>query len=180
MKVIDFSASRKRKGLMLEEVLKKHGSALRSFLRARLVLEDDREDIYQELFLKLTRLGNLEEKLAARSGDTRSYLFSIATNLIIDFKRRAAVRHSEHHESFDEKMITTDYPPPDRVAATTQQLDAMMSLLKKMEPKCREALILNRFEHKSYPEVAREMGVSTTSVERYIASALKILREEMR
>lgn len=163
---------------LLESTFQEHAASLRAFLRARLVLEEDREDIMQEVFLKLSRQPELAEKLSSRTGNTLSYLISIATNLIIDRKRREEVRRFGLHESYEDEDLFSEQPTPESAAMSQQQLESMVAVLRKMKPKWREALILNRFEHMSYPEVARCMGVSTTSVERYISGALKLLREE--
>ena len=164
----------------LEGAFKEHATALRAFLRGRLIIEEDREDVMQEVFLKLTRQQGLAEKLSTTTGSTLSYLIAIATNLIIDRKRREAVRKAGQHESLKEDELLSDQPTPESAAANSQQLDAMVVVMRKMKPKWSEALMLNRFEHMSYPEVAQAMGVSTTSVERYIAYALKLLREEVK
>jgi len=48
-----------------------------------------------------------------------------------------------------------------------------------MPEKVRRAFLMHRAKDLSYSEIADEMGVSTSMVEKYIIQALKILRKEM-
>lgn len=99
--------------------------------------------------------------------------------MLIDRKRRATYRRESQHGSYEEESVATNQMAPDQAAAMEQQFNAMMTQLNKLKPKCRQAFILSRFEHKSYPEIAREMQLSIPSVERYITIALAVLRKEL-
>ena len=178
-KVIHITDHPEAKKGLLERTFREHEPDLRRFLRARVAAQEDRDDVVQELFLRLARIEDLAERLAENSGNTRSYLFAIATNLIVDQQRRAAAQRADKTNSLEEEAIPTTHPTLESVVATREQLETMMELLKKMKPKLRQAFVLNRFKHKSYPEVAKEMGISVASVQRYIATALTSLRRGM-
>ena len=165
------------KGALLERAFQEHGPALQRFLRARLALAEDREDIVQDLFVRLARTDGLAEKLSERSGNTRSYLFSIATNLIVDMKRKQMVREASHHDSYEEEAAPTPHPTPEMIIMTQEQVGVMKQLLATIKPKPRQAFVLSRYLHKSYSEIADEMGVSVSTVEKYVSSALSTLRE---
>ena len=49
-----------------------------------------------------------------------------------------------------------------------------------MPVKVRRAFLLHRGKDMSYTEIATEMGVSTSMVEKYIIQALKLIREELK
>ena len=167
-------------GSIIERAFKEHGTALRRFLQARLALQEDREDLIQELFLKLSGIDNLAERLSEQSGSTRCYLLAIATNLIVDRQRRASARREDQQHSYNDELAPSENFAPEAIAATQQQVDTTVKLLQRMNPKYRRAFVLNRFKYKSYREISQEMGVSETTVERYIASALGILRRGIR
>jgi RNA polymerase sigma factor (sigma-70 family) len=162
---------------LLEQAFRQYEPALRRFLRARLVPEADQSDLVQDIFLRLAGVDDLAEKLSDHSGNTQSYLFSIATHLIIDRKRRAAFRRESQHDSYEEDNLQTDQLEPDTAAALDEQLEAMMAQLNNLKPKCRQAFVLSRFEYKSYQEIATDMNLSIPSVERYITLALAALRK---
>ncbi len=168
-----------RKRKIIEQILEEHGQSLQRFLRARLALEPDREDVCQDVFLRLSALDGLEQKLSGGAKNTRSYLFSIANNLIRDRQRRAQVRRAEQHESFDED---TDYkmsPNPEDFAIARQGLERMSKAFSSLGPKCKYIFMLSRFQHKSYQEIANEEGVTVSMVEKHISKALIALRGSM-
>lgn len=63
----------------LAGAMEEHALALRRFLRVRLALEPDREEIMQEVYLKLWKADGLKDRLSSRSGSTRSFLFAIVS-----------------------------------------------------------------------------------------------------
>lgn len=62
------------------------------FLRGRLVPPDEIEDLVQDLFARLMKVKRLEEKMSASSGSNRSYLLTMANNLVVDMQRKASIR----------------------------------------------------------------------------------------
>ena len=81
-----------RRNVVLRRIVRVHEPAVRRFLRARLANHPDHEDLVQEIYLRLLRQEDLEEKLSMGEAQTRSYLFSMANNLIRDRFRREKVR----------------------------------------------------------------------------------------
>jgi RNA polymerase sigma-70 factor (ECF subfamily) len=49
--------------------------------------------------------------------------------------------------------------------------------LEKLPQNARQAFILNRSKGMTYPAIAEQMGVSVSSVEKYILESLKHLRK---
>ncbi|MEE8295983.1 MAG: RNA polymerase sigma factor [Sphingomonadales bacterium] len=176
--VIFFSA-RKRKGrdVMLEQIVHEHGAALQRFMRVRLALEPDREDIIQEVFLRLARIDDLQVKFSEKPDTVRSYLFSIATNLIRDNARREKVRQKKNHISYEENIGPCNSLTPEDALRTKQKLKAMNRALGQVKPEQKRAFILSRMENLSYAEIAADLGVSVSTVEKYISTVLYVLRK---
>ena len=164
---------------MIEQVLAEHGPALRRFLRTRLALESDREDVTQDVFLRLSAVEGLEGKLTDDFKSTQSYLFSIANNLIRDRQRRARVRQVEQHEPFDDNQSHQITPTPEEIAVTRQEIDRMQQAFNALGPRCRHTFVLSRFQHMSYRQIAAELGITASMVEKHISRALIALRESM-
>lgn len=53
------------------------------------------------------------------------------------------------------------------------------SALQTLPPQCRIVFQLSRQEGLTYPEIAREMGISSKTVENQMGKALRILREQL-
>ena len=164
---------------VIESVLEEHGPALRRFLRARLALEPDQEDLMQEVFVRLTRLDDADERLAMRPEAVRSFLFTIATNLIRDSVRRAKVREKDKHVSYDDDQPTTSVDTPEEQLQASQKLALMMRALRRVKATHRRAFLLSRRDHKSYRDIADDLGVSVSTVEKYISAVLLELRKEL-
>ncbi len=165
---------------LLEQVFRQQEPVLRQFFRARLLSKQDSEDLVQELFLRLVRVDNLAERLSHASGSTQCYLLSIATNLIVDHKRRSTSRKLDHHNSYEEDCLPAEHPSPERVVSSGKELDRMVAVLKKLKPKCRRVFVMSRFKHMSHRDIAAEMGFSEASVERYIAIAMVALKKGLK
>ncbi|MDR2041694.1 MAG: RNA polymerase sigma-70 factor [Tannerella sp.] len=133
---------------------------------------DDCEDIVQETFLKFWK----NRKSLAFNRSFRSFLVASVKNACIDLLRRQDTESTgrerfAHHpadESSEELYALTELE---------QMLDA--ALAKLPEP-VRAIFVMNRFEGKTYPEIAKAQQVSVKTVEAYMTKALKLLRAELR
>ncbi len=60
-----------------------------------------------------------------------------------------------------------------------QRIQQVAEVLRKLPYKCRRAFILHRFEGRTHTEIARELGVSRSMVEKYLIRALDRLRQRL-
>jgi len=162
----------------LEQILQEHCSALRQFLRMHLALEPDREDVIQDVFVRLACIEDLAGKFAGRPDSVRSYLFAMARNLIRDRNRRARVRQTAGHVPYDDEIGIVAQATPEDTLCARQKVQAMRRALRQAKPKHRRAFVLSRFKHMSYREIADDLGVSVSTVEKYISTVLAALRED--
>jgi len=169
---------RKKRDFIILKLVMAYEKPLKRFLRTKLVLEPDRDDIVQETYLRLMRQDGLEERLSNVTGSTLAYLFSIATNILIDRERREKVRGKGFRIAYEDEMDTGSSLSPEDELQSKQKLMRVERVLKRLDYQCRRAFILSRFETKSYREVADDLGVSVSMVEKYISRALKALRED--
>jgi RNA polymerase sigma-70 factor (ECF subfamily) len=54
-----------------------------------------------------------------------------------------------------------------------EQVDAVYSCLESLPAAVRTTLVLHRFENMTYSEIATRLGVSVSSVEKYMMRALR-------
>ena len=164
-----------RRGFLLE-VIREHESALKRFLRVRLANEPDREDIAQEVYVRLCRQEGLADKLSFGPEKTRAYLFTIATNLIRDMARRSATRKVGQHDHLHEEECEDEMPSAEDRLQSRQELTRIRDLIGKLDPKCRRAFLFSRLDNMSYREIADEMEISVSMVEKHISRALARIR----
>ena len=165
---------------LLEKVAYDHEPALRRFLRVRLSGHPDYEDLIHDTFVRLARQEDLAQKLSKGESSTRSYLFSIAANLVNDRHRQLATRQS-HDEKLANGPSTHQFEASaeDHVAQR-EQLKLVRKALAGLNAESRDAFVLSRFEAMSYREIAERMNISVSMVEKHIIRALSAIRKKTR
>lgn len=134
------------------------------------------QDLTQDIYLKLTTLA----KSFPSDDDARNYLIRVAINLSIDHLRSDQRRKqllSGAVELFD------NYQPegrkPEDILMIKEKIQAVDSVLSSLPEKCRQALYLSRMQGLTHLEIAEKLGVSKSSVEKYIIRALTHCQENM-
>ena len=136
---------------------------LRAYLRRTLHHGDDADDIAQEAMLRIWNArGNVSLDTA------RPLLFRIAANLAID-------RLREHRRwrftDIAETPAQAETIPADRLIAAREELDAIQTAIAALPDNCRTAFVRSRIDGKKHGEIAEEMGISKSMVEKHVAEA---------
>ena len=132
------------------------------FIVKNLRHEEDARDVVQTAFEKLWRCRG--EVDMARS---RSYLFTIAYNQMIDHIRK--VRRISLRDEFGEESGVTEQPQ----ASLRKVLDEAVSRLNDTQ---RSLVMLKDYEGYSYEEIGRITGLSESQVKVYLHRARVQLR----
>ncbi|MDR3506417.1 MAG: sigma-70 family RNA polymerase sigma factor [Caulobacteraceae bacterium] len=143
---------------------------LQQYFRKRGLDRADAEDLTQTALLRLLQKMRREPEVLSDG-----YVFTTASCVLIDHHRHRATRHLDETVEIDLETASSE-PLADKILEGRQTLRVMLGVLKKMRPKMRRAFELHRFESLSYEEIARRMGVSVSSVEKYVMAALAELR----
>jgi len=129
------------------------------------------EDVAQEIFLKVWR--------AARSFKGKSsfstWLYRIAVNQCLNFREK---RRRRRAEPLDERAADGRPGPAERYEAEAKSR-LVREAMSELPAKQRMALILSKFEGRSYKEIARLMGVSLASVESLIFRSRQNLKKAL-
>ncbi|MFT5851751.1 MAG: RNA polymerase sigma factor (sigma-70 family) [Colwellia sp.] len=174
MSVVYISQCKHSKNSLLESLIDEYKPDIMRFLRVRLALEADRDDIIQDLMIRLLRIENLEEKLMGEGSNAKSYLFSIVANLVKDLYRHKQVRGEQSDDALGN--ISSDNGNPEKILSHQQTILKVTQVLDSVKPLQKEAFLSNRLENKSYRQISEEMGVSVSTIERYISKVLLALR----
>lgn len=160
----------------LQSMFRDHNAALLRFLTRRLSNPDEAEDIAQDAYHNLMRLDSPEDLENAKA-----YLFQTAANLALNRIRKQ--RRQDHYSQTvtaeadgDSGLNTID---PEQAAAAQKELQQVLAAVEQLPEKCRRAFMLSRAEHKSYTEISQQLGVSVSTVEKYLIKALAHLRKQL-
>ena len=161
---------------LLHRIIADHEPAIRRFLRARLANHPDYEDMVQDIYLKLAEQQDLSEKLSMRESQTRHYLITMASNLIRDRYRRSAIRREVPLDLADQEGFENLALSPEDLLICRQNVAAIKRAILKLPAKCRRAFLLSRVRNLSYREIAEDMNISISMVEKHIMRALAEIR----
>ena len=156
----------------LLELFQEQSTPLLKFLTSRLRDREDAAEIAQEAWLKMHRLEHPQQL-----SNPKAYLFQMATNLGIDRARRHALEQRVNRQEIHDH--TEGLPSAERSVAAEESIELVQAALNDLPADCRQAFVLHRGRDKSYPDIAAQLGVSTSMVEKYIARALRHLRDSL-
>jgi RNA polymerase sigma-70 factor (ECF subfamily) len=165
------------KARFIAELTKKYGATLERFLTRKLDNPADAAEVAQETFIRIYRLEHPEEL-----DNARAYLFQVASNLAVDQLRRRSLHYrflrAESTSAGDGEVMEggLDSASPEHILSSREKLQRIYQAVDELPEKCRQAFLLHRASGLSYSEIALELGVSVSSVEKYILQALKHCR----
>ncbi len=146
------------------------------FLYAKVSDSEEAHDLAQDAFYKVMKVENAEEL-----EHVRAYLFQTASNLALN-----RIRKQKHQDAYKRSVEYTINPEregmiasPERAAAAREQLQQVETALNALPRKCRHAFLLHRTRHRSYQQISEEMGVSVSTVEKYMIRALGQCRKKV-
>ncbi|MXO66412.1 sigma-70 family RNA polymerase sigma factor [Altererythrobacter endophyticus] len=151
------------------EVIQQYLRAVRGFFVGR-VQPSEVDDMVQNVALRIQNRG-------AREGvdNPEGYIFQVARSVMIDQHRKNLSHHTKQHDSLEEWHHPVEEISPDRIVESADALQQVMNALQLLPERTRQAFVLHRFEHLSYSDIALEMGISMSAVEKHIMRAIRKL-----
>jgi len=143
-----------------------HHSWLYSLLRRMLGNSSDAADLAHDVYLRLLKRGSLPGAEVIRC-----YMTQIAKGLVIDLYRRRRVEagHLDGLKQQNEPLA----PSEEARALLLETLTQIEASLQAQPAKVRNALLLHKLDGMAHRDIACELQVSVSSVEKYIASGMR-------
>ena len=155
---------------------KRHGTRLRRFLAARLRRVTDVEDLVQEVFLRLLRLGRHPEEIRS----SESYLFVVALNVLHrHLSQRSAAPQPVDISALAQEIEAAPHSDPLAQAEMHQQLKDLQGALRQLPEKAQAVLLLHRRDGYSLGEIATQLGFSRANAAKYLSKALLHCRQRL-
>jgi RNA polymerase sigma-70 factor (ECF subfamily) len=148
-----------------------HQGALRARLRRMLSADTDLDDIVSE---SLTRAYAADDWARISSG--KHYLFRIARNILIDEARRNAVVSFDYVADIESLQIDCS---TESALSARDELRHVQQAIDGLPPQCRRVFLRRRVRELSLGEIAEEMGLSVSTVEKHLAKAIMLLAKAM-
>ena len=159
----------------------REASNLQRFL-ARKFGADDVQDIVQDAYVRMLTASAVD---GPSLKNPKAFLFTVASNIAIDaMRRRQRERRAINcmpgpraiHTGEEIDVICPNRMPEGR-ADDWMRINRVIDSLRPLPAKCRAAFLMHKFLDASYAEVAAELGVTVSMVEKYLSQALRHVRE---
>jgi RNA polymerase sigma-70 factor (ECF subfamily) len=117
--------------------------------------------------------------------NARAYLFQVATNLSVDHLRRRQLHYrflnfeKSQVEDGEQADINATGASPEQIVSARERLEAIYLAVDELPFKVKQAFLMHRRSGLSYSEIAEQLDVSVSSVEKYILQALKHCRQRL-
>ena len=150
------------------------------FIYLKTSSKETAEDLASEVFLKYwkrIKKGMEDESLGEviANDKTKSFLYKIARNLIIDFYRKKELPTVEIDSDIKDKIQDQKQDILAYISAK-QEVEEMMEALRKLKSEYCEIIILRYVEELSILEIAEIIGKSSGSVRVQLHRATKALK----
>jgi RNA polymerase sigma-70 factor (ECF subfamily) len=145
-------------------VILTHQRALRARLRQMTGSDNELDDLCAEVLARAYATPNWRNIEFGRA-----FLFEIARNLIIDDARRRKIVAFETIADLD---LLQAGPDVEAQLVARDELRRLQTIVEQLPPQARRAFLLRRVQEKSLGEIAEEMNLSVSTVEKHLAKAV--------
>ncbi|MDC0000318.1 sigma-70 family RNA polymerase sigma factor [Porticoccaceae bacterium] len=166
--------SRETSGSITEAFIK-HQTFLKRFISRFLTRPQDIEDAAQEAFLKAFAAEQKHEVHAPKS-----FLFQIAKNVALQELTKKSNMITDYIEDLADTAISYEGRTLEDVFAGEQRMALFCKAAATLPPQCRRAFIMRKVYGMSQKEIAKELGITISTVEKHHTTGLKRCSEMMR
>lgn len=162
-------ATRPQDRWLIDEVLpheRRYLAAARRFTRG----SEEAADLVQEALVRLVALDGW-----AAIADPRAYVLRSIHNIAMERIRRAKVVDFQQLTEMDTLDLRDDAPDAFRVVAGRDQMARLGKAIELLPERCRTVFVRRRFRDQSPGEIARDLGISLSTLEKRLARALYLL-----
>ncbi len=150
---------------LLESWSRRYRAPLLQFFQRRMPPGADREDLVQEVFLRLARRDDL-----AGVENIDGYLFHAAANVLTDWRRKQVTHHASAHDTLPDTLEDVGLSA-ERVLIGKEQVRSLIAALGGLPERTRAVFMLYHFQGLSHADIARRLGTAIRTVEDHVARA---------
>jgi RNA polymerase sigma factor (sigma-70 family) len=152
-----------------ETEVQPHARALRAWLLVRFPTLPDVDDLVQESFTRILRVRGKEP-----ISSSRALLFTIARNLALDAVRRQKVINFEPITEDTPSYVLLDETDIIETISKQQELELLTQVIQSLPSRCRRVFTLRTAYGMTLNEIAEQLGVSLSTVEKAMAQGTRL------
>ena len=159
----------------LELLFQRHSQPLLRFIVRTLRDEELAEDLVHDVFIRVA------ESAGSYRGESsfRTWLFSLALNMVRSRQRRAAVEKKVSDKMVKQPPTTRPAPDPAESAQKRELCDRVDSAIALLAEAERETFLLYWFGQMSYAEISQTTGISVSAAKVRVHRALSRLSKTL-
>lgn len=160
----------KHRAIWLARHILPYEPVLRAWLRRRIGPAFDVDDVIQETYAILATLGSVDH-----IHNPRAYLFKTASSVILMEVRRAKIVPIESIGQAEHLDIESTEPLQDRQLESREELRLVAAAIEALPHKCRQVFILRKVRGLSQRDIAQQLGISESTVEKHVIRGIQEL-----
>ncbi len=150
------------------EAYTRHGSSLKRFIGRFMRTSSDIEDIAQEAFL---RAYTVERDRPI--DQPKSFLFRIAKHLALSQLTRKSRQITNYIEDSDDSEVIQLESSAEEEISAQQILGLHFDAVAGLSPQCRQVYLLRKVHGYSHKEIAAELVIAVSTVEKHLMKAIE-------
>lgn len=162
---------------VFQRIYDEYHQDLYQFLFYMVQNREQTEDLVQEVYIRVLKA---YERFEGKSSE-KTWLFSIARNVAIDFFRKQKSWRKRLIDSFDwaEQQVKDQNPLPEDVTVQNEEIKLMYECLQSCTVDQRIVLVLRYIHSLSISETAESLGWTESKVKTTQHRAIKFLKKTM-
>jgi RNA polymerase sigma-70 factor (ECF subfamily) len=142
-----------------------------SRLVARIVPPHEIEDIVQETYVRICQIENKESITSPKS-----FMYKTARNLALDYQKQASVRLVDGVDNMEElEHLLSDHQKDEMYESTLTDIEFshFCEAVRHLPVQCRKVFVLKKVYGYSQREIAAQLNLSESTVEKHISTGMK-------
>lgn len=151
----------------------KNESAIKRFLRRFLYKSEDIDEIAQETFLRAY------QATSGREIDSpKAYIFQVARTLAYNELARKTRKLTDYLEEATEQDTAGTEALEEELSAQ-QRVGHYFEAIAELPPRCRKVFLMRKVQAMSHRDIAANLGISISAVEKHIARGVESCKRSM-
>ena len=136
--------------------------------------EETAKELLQDLFMKLWE--NRAKVDVSKS--FRSYLYTIAVNLVYDYFRKATKQ--KELETYLLAMAVDYFTDSEEENISAENIKLINEVIDQLPPQRKKIFMRCKIDGKSYEEVSKELNISKSTIHDHMVKANRVIRDHLR
>ena len=162
-----------RESLSLTQLVELHYQDIKGYIQRKAGSSVTASDIVQETWLRAAR------HATKQPDNPLAYLYRTASNLLLDKQRHDKTFIRYFGDGALDVEAECPLTPPDKAAGIRQELELLADALRDLPEKYRSVFLLHRCEGFTQREIATQLNINESTVEKQIAKGMQHCRARL-